>query len=1478
MKRFLSMLIALAMLTGAFSAFADGEAQYKWVEMYQELQVKASSALSGIVEAPAEYEGKPVRAIGDNSYNRQREVTQLIIPDTVWAFGKQVGSYMENLQTLKLSNQLVAMDAGCFQNATALKEIVIPASVSYIDSVFNDCTSLEKVTFEGVCPVVDTLDPSFRNLAKSAVIYVPDDQLEAYMEAFQFDEIVQKKIRPSGKNAIVIDHTAKDEDFDFDPATGTILAYKGEAGRVDIPSSIGGVPVKVIGDNAFFEKYTVCYVTIPESVETIGKYAFGKTEALVYAVFPSTIKTIDNYAFINADLQALELKEGVETIGKSAFLTAFSTNIIPELVLPDSVRAIGDKAFSGNYFKKIVIGQGIETIGKEAFNKSGRAAEIEIHSVNDVAIGDKAFEGFGKLEKVTLTDGLSKGMYENYITVFTSIYPDIKINEPELKTSFPELDIEEGAPFVGVWNGVCATDGAEFYGMDLLDMTISVILHEDATGLLMMEGETDAGMWYMQDGSAMFGPSADECVTLMMDENGRMSVDLGGITLILEKEGVMYETPAIPEKPWPALDPNAAGNFIGHWEAACYISEGMEISPEIAGTMEIYLNEDGTAQMIEEGEDSGYELKWYVEYGCAYFGPTMSSVYEISLDLDGNLRIDMEEVTVVLTPYAEYVSPTIGGEHLIGQWLDDIGTKLILTEAGEMNIVYDDGYIREMKWAVVDGEAVVIEGIWEGCPITLEEGIVTITNGEGIYQIFSVDGDLSAAYGGDDDPYPIETMPIGEEGNAYFGTWILESMMGMSAADMGFTMTLTLNEDGTAVMFDGEAEETAFWTMTDGKAFVIGDEIIIDEDGKLVMGADGANMVFVKDGEGETAPEVKPADDRYAALVGVWNLVSMMGKDASTLGVEMKLSLYEDGSALFFDGDNEEETVWMLLDDQITVMGMSAALDENGRLTMSLYGIELIFEREGAKNETSPENDDGAAFLGTWKLKYMDGTDISSYGIEMSLTLNKDGTAVMFDGYSEEKGSWETAGGKAVVMDIEIFIDEYDRLVLSDDSTSMIFVREGGITSEQTEKAHSWDNGEITYQAACEENGVMTYTCITCGEVITEEIAAKGHTETTIPAEAATCTKAGLTEGAICSVCGKILKAQTVVAQNEHSWDNGKITSQATCEAKGTKTFTCTLCKTTKTEEVNAQGHTRVTIPAVEATCTKTGLTAGEKCSICGKILKAPAVVAQKGHTEVTIPAVAPTYSQTGLTEGTKCAVCGVVLVKQEAIAKLTPTPAPTPKPTPTPKPAYDGVWHLVYDVPGVLHVFLRAQGTEGVLELKADGTSELSGVAAETGRWYDDSGVVRFGMMDVPLTLLSGGFLRFGSEVSGYMIFSKDPNAVWDPHAPVIEIKPGYTYTDTTFVLREAEAMYDGKMYPVDVSAYGEYVVRFNSDGTVWFVQSGLELPQECLLWTEDAQGRYVIDYMVDSVLVMEYVFVPADENLKMDAYGVIMTFVPEE
>ena len=239
---------------------------------------------------------------------------------------------------------------------------------------------------------------------------------------------------------------------------------------------------------------------------------------------------------------------------------------------------------------------------------------------------------------------------------------------------------------------------------------------------------------------------------------------------------------------------------------------------------------------------------------------------------------------------------------------------------------------------------------------------------------------------------------------------------------------------------------------------------------------------------------------------------------------------------------------------------------------------------------------------------------------------------------------------------------------------------------------HSWDSGKVTKAATCTATGTKTYTCSRCKKTRTETVAATGHKEVKDAAVAATCETTGKIEGSHCSVCNTVIKAQTTVAALGHSWDSGKVTKAATCTAAGTKTYTCTRCKKTRTEIIAATGHKEVKDAAVAATCETTGKTEGSHCSVCNTVIKAQTTVAALGHSwdggkitkaatctaagtktytctrckktrtetiaaaghkAVKDAALAATCETTGKTEGSHCSVCNTVIKAQTTTAAL---------------------------------------------------------------------------------------------------------------------------------------------------------------------------------------------------------------------------------
>ena len=204
-----------------------------------------------------------------------------------------------------------------------------------------------------------------------------------------------------------------------------------------------------------------------------------------------------------------------------------------------------------------------------------------------------------------------------------------------------------------------------------------------------------------------------------------------------------------------------------------------------------------------------------------------------------------------------------------------------------------------------------------------------------------------------------------------------------------------------------------------------------------------------------------------------------------------------------------------------------------------------------------------------------------------------------------------------------------------------------GCKANYTEKikatGHSWDSGKITKNATCKEPGSKTYTCIKCRMTSTEEIPVTGHQHTELRnVKVATCAKEGYTGDTYCKDCNTKLSSGETIAKKSHTWDEGKVTTKATCAQKGIKTYTCTVCNETKTEEIPATGkHVNTELRnAREATCMKEGYTGDTYCKDCNTKLSSGETIAKKSHTwdegKVTTKA---TCVQKGIKTYT-CTVC----------------------------------------------------------------------------------------------------------------------------------------------------------------------------------------------------------------------------------------------
>ena len=228
---------------------------------------------------------------------------------------------------------------------------------------------------------------------------------------------------------------------------------------------------------------------------------------------------------------------------------------------------------------------------------------------------------------------------------------------------------------------------------------------------------------------------------------------------------------------------------------------------------------------------------------------------------------------------------------------------------------------------------------------------------------------------------------------------------------------------------------------------------------------------------------------------------------------------------------------------------------------------------------------------------------------------------------------------------------------------------------------------------------------------------------------------------------------------------------------------------------------------------------------------------------------------------------------------------------------SYVGTWHACYLVTGGMTGDPRSlMNLDITLELNDDGTGTLTFPEAEEKIWYQDaeSGTVYFGeggdAPDMPMTLLEGGYLQYGSAIGdgnalgGYIIFSQDPDAIWTPE---LTVGPAGSATDDPSVSMDERLEKKYICISADVSGYtmdgsmlgGEYSMTFHADGTMDFVMVGTSIPG--LGWT---QGTVQTDAGEATAFLVDYYgsileAVCTEEGFDMNYFdSMLMHFVPEQ
>lgn len=264
--------------------------------------VSSGKGLSGGVQIPSSYNGKPIVEISARAFADCTGLTDITIPETVEVIGD-----------------------GAFWGCTGLTRIVLPNGIRQIgDEAFFGCRGVTMV----ILP--DTLD----SVGRSA-----------------FDGLDPSCYKQTGYGKYLSteaeDHYLLVSITRLDPAEGCEVvaqgAFEGYSGtELFIPKSIRSIP-----DGAFSRLANLIEVTFESGsrIKSLGREAFALCTNLRTVVLPEGITEIPERSFLGClMLRDVALPEGIVTLSDGAFEGCL---MLFEIGLPATVKVIGDGAFAG---------------------------------------------------------------------------------------------------------------------------------------------------------------------------------------------------------------------------------------------------------------------------------------------------------------------------------------------------------------------------------------------------------------------------------------------------------------------------------------------------------------------------------------------------------------------------------------------------------------------------------------------------------------------------------------------------------------------------------------------------------------------------------------------------------------------------------------------------------------------------------------------------------------------------------------------------------------------------------------------------------------------------------------------------------------------------------------------------------------------------------------------------------------------------
>lgn len=259
------------------------------------------------VVIPSSYNGLPVKEIGYDVFNYNKDIKSVVIPDSVTAIQAHAFQDCTALENVTMSKELVYLGIGAFRRCENLTELVLPDTLTAVDRLaVSGCTSLNYSSYDNglylgnennpylVLATVVSKDITSCIIHEDARIIAGNAFDSSNLESIEIPEtVIFVGSGAFNRCSMLADVTL--------PNTITSL----ETGLFNSCTSLETViipdSVTAIRDSVFWQCTSLKGITISDSVTSIGMTAFISCEAFTSVYIPASVEYMEHSVFTNCD-------------------------------------------------------------------------------------------------------------------------------------------------------------------------------------------------------------------------------------------------------------------------------------------------------------------------------------------------------------------------------------------------------------------------------------------------------------------------------------------------------------------------------------------------------------------------------------------------------------------------------------------------------------------------------------------------------------------------------------------------------------------------------------------------------------------------------------------------------------------------------------------------------------------------------------------------------------------------------------------------------------------------------------------------------------------------------------------------------------------------------------------------------------------------------------------------------------------------